>query len=139
MYYYSTCVLTHQPMPELFVTRKLVYFTEHIVQLESNNPKDMCTTIKRLINKKSQTNVTELNIDGTSTTNTKDIANVFNDYFSNIGRSLSNKLTGENEYIQQHSIEFKFFDGTYGDINFMLSCLILNFLNLRNPTEFLPN
>ena len=76
-----------------------------------NNPTNMWRSISKLINKKSKTtNVNEININGTSITDPSDIANLFDEYFSNIGQNLANNLEKSSAparvFVEQQKTEF---------------------------------
>ena len=64
-------------------------------------------------NKPSTGNVNELNVNGNNLTNSKDIAEGFNQYFSNIGPELASKLGTLNcnfqEFINKPKSEFSTF------------------------------
>ncbi len=71
---------------------KKVYYTSKIAGQRSN-PKMAWKTINNLLHKQNkQTVVNELNIAETHLTSPQDIAEGFNDYFSNIGPDLASKI-----------------------------------------------
>ena len=87
----------------------------------SKNPKAMWNTINKLLNKKSKTtNVTELTINNESVIDKQEIANNFNEYFSNIGAKLADKIPETvkppESYMHQQSIEFRFNELTENDV-----------------------
>jgi hypothetical protein len=61
------------------------------------NPKEAWKTINDILGRQSKpTVVNELKLGENSLTNTKDIAEGFNDYFSNIGPDLASKIHTSN-------------------------------------------
>ena len=72
---------------------KKEYYSTKIAD-EGTNPKKAWKTINNLLGRKNkQTVVNELKLGDNSLTNPKDIAEVFNDYFANIGQNLASNLT----------------------------------------------
>ena len=69
---------------------------------------------KRFIGKKKQTVINELKLGDNSLTNPKDIAEVFNDYFANIGQNLASNQTDDTNfnfetYVKKAESEFTAF------------------------------
>ena len=78
------------------------------------NPKEAWKTINDILGRQRKpTVVNELKLGENSLTNTKDIAEVFNDYFSNIGPDLASKIDTPNlnfqTYIEKAKSEFSAF------------------------------
>jgi hypothetical protein len=78
------------------------------------NPKEPWKTINDILGRQSKpTVVNELKLGENSLTNTKDIAEGFNDYFSNIGPDLASKIHTSNlnfqTYIEKAKSEFSAF------------------------------
>ena len=79
------------------------YFSNKIKN-ESQNPKSAWKTINGLLGKQNKkTNINELIIDEKKVTNPMDIAESFNDYFSEIGPKLAENINHNNSnYFQQY-------------------------------------
>ena len=98
---------------ELKNTKKEYYSTR--ISDEGTNPKKAWKTINNLLGRKNkQTVVNELKLGDNSLTNPKDIAEVFNDYFANIGQNLaSNQADNINfnfeTYVKKAESEFTAF------------------------------
>ena len=78
------------------------------------NPKEAWKTINNILGRQSKpTVVNELKLGENSLTNTKDIAEGFNDYFSNIGPDLASKIDTLNfnfqTYVEKAKPEFSAF------------------------------
>ena len=72
---------------------KKEYYSTRIAD-EGTNPKKAWKTINNLLGRKNkQTVINELKLGDNSLTNPKDIAEVFNDYFANIGQNLASNQT----------------------------------------------
>ena len=78
---------------------------------QKHNPKQARKTINNLLGRQiKQTVVNELDIEGEILTNPEDIAEGFNNYFSNIGPNLASKIGTSNcdfeHYIKNTKLEF---------------------------------
>ena len=81
---------------------------------DRSNPKEAWKTINNLLGRQSKsTTVNELKLNESSLTNPKDIAEGFNDYFSNIGTNLASKIGTSNcnfkTYVEKAKSEFTAF------------------------------
>ena len=82
---------------------------------EGTNPKKAWKTINNLLGRKNkQTVVNELKLGDNSLTNPKDTAEVFNDYFANIGQNLASNQTDNinfnfETYVKKAESEFTAF------------------------------
>ncbi len=84
----------------------------HCFETTAKNPQEMWKTINKLVNKKSKTTViSEIKTDNRSITDSKEMTNVFNDYFCNIGSDLAENLEQTpvvpSAYIHPSETEFK--------------------------------
>ena len=72
------------------------YYT-NCVDRNRNNTKQMWKHINQLVNKNSRsTNISVLQIDEQVITESETIADLFNEYFTDIGPNLSNQITETN-------------------------------------------
>ena len=97
---------------ELRNARKDYYSTK--IAGDKSNPKEAWKTINSLLGKSNKpTIVNELKLDENSLTNSKDIAEGFNDYFSNIGPNLASQIDSSNSnfetYVKNAKSEFTAF------------------------------
>ena len=75
---------------------KAEYYRNKIAQ-QNNNPKEAWKTINDLLGRSSnETIVNELKINDSKITSNEEIANAFNEYFTNIGPSLANSIDESN-------------------------------------------
>ena len=86
--------------------------------------------------------VDELNIGGSNLTNSKDIAEGFNDFFSNVGPHLASKIDTSNCNFQEHikniESEFTAFEAVTTVLtNFIISCVAFLALKPLALTKFL--
>ena len=71
---------------------KSAYY-KNSISCNKNNPKEMWKYINQLIGKKSKTtSITNIVNSGSSVENKQEIVNLFNEYFSKIGKILSEKV-----------------------------------------------
>ena len=71
---------------------KSAYY-KNSISCNKNNPKEMWKYINQLIGKKSKTTgITNIVYSGSSVEDEQEIVNLFNDYFSKIGKILSQKV-----------------------------------------------
>ena len=71
---------------------KSAYY-KNSISCNKNNPKEMWKYINQLIGKKSKTTgITNIVYSGSSVEDEQEIVNLFNDYFSKIGKILSEKV-----------------------------------------------
>ena len=93
---------------------KKEYYSTRIAD-EGTNPKKAWKTINDLLGRKNkQTVINELKLGDNSLTNPKDIAEVFNDYFANIGQNLASNQTDNTNfnfetYVKKAESEFTAF------------------------------
>ena len=93
---------------------KKEYYSTRIAD-EETNPKKAWKTINDLLGRQNkQTVVNELKLGDNSLTNPKDIAEVFNDYFANIGQNLASNQTDNlnfnfETYVKKAESEFTAF------------------------------
>ena len=97
---------------ELRNSKKDYYSTK--IAGDRSNPKEAWKTINNLLGRQSKsTTVNELKLNESSLTNPKDIAEGFNDYFSNIGTNLASKIGTSNcnfeTYVEKAKSEFTAF------------------------------
>ena len=86
--------------------------TFHCFERTTNNPQEMWKTINKLINKKSKTTIiSEIKTEKGSFTDSKEITNVLNEYFCNIGYNLAQNLESTSvqpsSYVDQRETEIK--------------------------------
>ena len=63
-----------------------------VLKKTTNNPQEMWKTINKLLNKKSKTTIiSEIKTENGSFTDPKEITNVLNEYFCNIGYTIWHK------------------------------------------------
>ena len=75
---------------------KSEYYRNKTAQ-ENRNPKQAWKTINDLLGRfSSNTTVNELNIDGSNITSTQEMADGFNEYFTNIGPNLASSIDDSN-------------------------------------------
>ena len=84
----------------------------HCFEKTTNNPQEMWKTINKLINKKSKTTtISEIKTENGSFTDPKEITNILNEYFCNIGYNLAQNLESTSvqpsSYVDQRETEFK--------------------------------
>ena len=84
----------------------------HCFETNAKNPQEMWKTINKLVNKKSKTTViSEIKTDNRSVTDTKEMTNVSNDYYCNIGSNLAENLEQTpvvpSAYMHPSETEFK--------------------------------
>ena len=93
---------------------KKEYYSTRIAD-EGTNPKKAWKTVNDLLGRKNkQTVVNELKLGDNGLTNPKDIAEVFNDYFANIGQNLASNQTDNTNfnfetYVKKAESEFTAF------------------------------
>ena len=97
---------------ELRNSKKDYYSTK--IAGDRSNPKEAWKTINNLLGRQSKsTTVNELKLNESSLTNPKDIAEGFNDYFSNIGTNLASKIGTSNcnfeTYVEKVKSEYTAF------------------------------
>ena len=90
------------------------YYSKRIAG-QKQNPKEAWKTINNLLGRQNKpTKVNELSISGNNLTNSEDIAEGFNEFFSNIGPDLASKIDTSNhnfqEYIKKPKSEFTVFE-----------------------------
>ena len=84
----------------------------HCFEKTTSNPQEMWKTINKLLNKKSKTTIiSEIKTENGSFTDPKEITNVLNEYFCNIGCNLAQNLESTSvqpsSYVDQRETEFK--------------------------------
>ena len=110
---------------------KKEYYSSKIAS-QKQNQKQAWKTINNLLGRQcKQTVVNQLDIEGETLTNNEDIAESFNNYFSNIGQNLASKIgtTDDNfvSYIRNTKSEFAaFHPTTVGSVYNLLSGLSSN-------------
>ena len=92
---------------------KTNYFSSRIVD-QKCNPKKVWRAINNLLGKQNKNSeVNELKVQGNILNNSKDIAESFNNYFSNIGPDLASQIPTPNcnfdTYVKQVTSEFAAF------------------------------
>ena len=97
---------------KLVKNTKTRYYRETIDKTK-NNPKKMWKHINQLIGRGSKsTNIPYINFNGNSSSNSNDIADTFNTYFTEIGQDLADQIPQTNnsidEFIEPVSHTFKF-------------------------------
>ncbi|CAB4010237.1 RNA-directed DNA polymerase from mobile element jockey-like, partial [Paramuricea clavata] len=90
------------------------YYSKRIAG-QKQNPKEAWKTMNNLLGRQNKpTKVNELSISGNNLTNSEDIAEGFNEFFSNIGPDLASKIDTSNhnfqEYIKKPKSEFTVFE-----------------------------
>ena len=90
------------------------YYSKRIAG-QKQNPKEAWKTINNLLGRQNKpTKLNELSISGNNLTNSEDIAEGFNEFFSNIGPDLASKIDTSNynfqEYIKKPKSEFTAFE-----------------------------
>ena len=111
---------------------KKEYYSTRIAD-EGTNPKKAWKTVNDLLGRKNkQTVVNELKLADNGLTNPKDIAEVFNDYFANIGQNLASNQTDNTNfnfetYVKKAESEFTAFQPvTIGQVYQLLTSLSSN-------------
>ena len=80
---------------------KAEYYRNKIAQ-QNKNPKEAWKTINNLLGRSpSDTTVNELNVNGSNITSEDEIANAFNEYFTNIGPNLANSIHDSDASFEQ--------------------------------------
>ena len=80
---------------------KAEYYRNKIAQ-QNKNPKEAWKTINDLLGRSpSDTTVNKLNVNGSNITFEEEIANAFNEYFTNIGPSLANSIHDSDASFEQ--------------------------------------
>ena len=80
------------------LSRKL-YYSNKILSTQNNN--SLWNIIKDLIGKKKHIN-TNINVNGQNINNLEECANLFNDYFVNVGPTLASKIDAGNNHFSQY-------------------------------------
>ena len=93
-----------------------------------SNPKKMCRKISDLTNKKSKTtDVSEIAEGGVTLTDPTEVANSFNNFFSKIGPTLSDKLPNPDylpeSYVKSINADFHFRTITKSEVLKLLTAL----------------
>ena len=111
---------------------KKEYYSTRIAD-EGTNPKKAWKTVNDLLGRKNkQTVVNELKLGDNGLTNPKDIAEVFNDYFANIGQNLASNQTDNTNfkfeaYVKKAESEFTAFQPvTISQVYQLLTSLLSN-------------
>jgi hypothetical protein len=101
------------------INKKIMYakrdYYTNCVDRNRNNTKQMWKHINQLVNKNSRsTNISVLQIDEQVITENETIADLFNEYFTDIGPNLSNQITETNtdfkrymKFKTQHKFNFE--------------------------------
>ena len=93
--------------------KKNYYNTE--IENNLNNSKKLWKTIRKVIPGKNKSSITNIKVHDKVTTNDKDTANVFNDYFTTIGSNLASKFNSHDEddqvnnFCVSNSCKFNFY------------------------------
>ena len=93
--------------------KKNYYNTE--IENNLNNSKKLWKTIRKVIPGKNKSSITNIKVHDKVTTNDKDTANVFNNYFTTIGSNLASKFNSHDEddqvnnFCVSNSCKFNFY------------------------------
>ena len=93
--------------------KKNYYNTE--IENNLNNSKKLWKTIRKVIPGKNKSSISNIKVHDKVTTNDKDTANVFNDYFTTIGSNLGSKFNSHDEddqvnnFCVSNSCKFNFY------------------------------
>ena len=118
---------TRNNVNKLISDTEAKYFQD-VISKSKNNPKEIWRNINQLIGKTFKTtNITSDKTNDITLTNKVDIAETFNNYFSNIGKELSSQIPHSNKgfekYIEPKNAVFEFKHLSTNDVTTALNKL----------------